>query len=318
MTQTDASRPSTRPSSRPSARLSTRPGETAPSAISPQTIQAQELSYPVDVSIRSMLGAGAHFGHQTDKWNPKMLPYIYTAKNGIHIINLDLSLDQFKRSRQYLVDTISQGGSVLFVGTKQQAREVVQREAERCGAFSVVTRWLGGMLSNFQTIKNSIDRMRRLEDLLEKSNQDTSQVKLSKKEKLDITREIEKLERSLGGIRNMKKPPDVVFVVDIIKEAIAVAEAHRLHIPVIALVDTNVDPESVDFPIACNDDSSRTIRLMVAAVADAVLEGKTAWEARRPKDLQPAAAAPQAETPGDGAGHADPAPNKENASPEGV
>ena len=257
----------------------------------------EALQYPVEISIKSLMAAGAHYGHQTEKWNPKMLPYVYCAKNGIHIINLDISLDQWRKARQFIVDTVSRGGNLLFAGTKQQAREFVAFEAQRCGAFYVNTRWLGGTLSNFQTIKNSIDRMRRLEELLIKANDETSGVKISKKEKLYIRRELAKLEVSLGGIRGMKKQPEVLFVVDIIKEAIAVAEARRLRIPVVALVDTNVDPEVVTYPIACNDDATRTVRLMLAAVGDAVLEGKAAWELRRPKDMVAAAPAEAEEKP---------------------
>jgi len=253
-------------------------------AEAPEKALKAEFSYPVEVSIKSLLAAGAHFGHQTDKWNPKMLPYIYCAKNGIHIINLDITLEQWKKARQALVDTAARGGSVLLVGTKQQARETVQQEAERCGSFYVTTRWLGGTLSNFQTIKNSIERMQRLEELLEKANQEGTNIKLNKKEKLEISRELRKLEMSLSGIRSMKKLPDLIFVVDLIKEAIAVAEARRLRIPVIALVDTNTDPELVNYPLVANDDASRTIRLFAAAVADAVLEGKAQYAARAPKE----------------------------------
>ena len=251
------------------------------------TAQAQPaLTYPVELNLKSLLDVGAHFGHQTERWNPKMLPYIYAAKNKVHIINLDLTLNQWKKARQFLVDITSRGGQVLFVGTKQQAREAVKAEAKRCGEFYVDTRWLGGTLSNFQTIKNSIERMRRLEDLLAKAADETTKVKLNKKEKLDISRELEKLEKSLGGIRQLRSVPQVVFVVDVVKEAIVVAECRRLRIPVVALVDTNADPESVDYPIASNDDAARTIRLFLAAAADAVLEGKAAFQTRRPKEHQ--------------------------------
>ena len=243
------------------------------------------FSYPVEISIKTLLAAGAHYGHQTERWNPKMLPYIYCARNHIHIINLDISMQQWRAARKFVVDTVSRGGNVLFVGTKLQARDAVKAEAERSKAFYVNTRWLGGTLSNFQTIKNSIERLRNLEDLLAKASDDLSKVRLTKKEKLQITREIEKLERSLGGIRDMKKLPDVVFVVDVIKEHIAVAEARRLHIPVIALVDTNTDPECVEFPIASNDDAARTLRMMLAGVADAVIEGRSIYEMQRPKEI---------------------------------
>jgi len=240
---------------------------------------------PAGVTIRSMLDAGAHFGHQTHRWNPRMLPYIFGERNGVHIVNLDLTMKLWERARKYIVDTTSRGGNILFVGTKLQARDVVRTEAERCGAFSVTTRWLGGTLSNFQTIKNSIDRMRKLEELLAEAEKPETKVRLVKKEKLSIAREVEKLSANLGGIRGLKKLPDVLFVIDVVKEDIAVAEARRLHIPVVALVDTNADPSLVDFPIPANDDAARTIKLFVSAVADAVAEGRAQFDARRPKDL---------------------------------
>lgn len=250
-----------------------------------QTVSAP-IEYPVDVSVKNMLAAGAHFGHQTEKWNPKMLPYIFCAKNGIHIINLDMTLDRWKRARKFIVDITSRGGSVLFVGTKLQARDIVQQEAARCGAFYVTTRWLGGTLSNFQTIKNSIDRMRKLEDLLVQAEDPNTKVKLSKKERLEIHREVEKLSESLGGIRHMKRLPDAVFIVDVVKEDIAVKESRRLKIPVIALVDTNASPDGLDFAIPCNDDATRAIRLMLAGAGDAVMEGRGLFEARSPRERQ--------------------------------
>ncbi|MBN8548871.1 MAG: 30S ribosomal protein S2 [Deltaproteobacteria bacterium] len=241
-------------------------------------------AYPVQVNIKTMLDAGAHFGHQTHRWNPKMLPFIFGARNDIHIINLDNTMKLWERARKYVVDTMSRGGSILFVGTKQQARECVRHEAARAGALHVTTRWLGGTLSNFQTLKASIDRMRKMEDLLKQAEDPESKIHLAKKEKVMIGKELFKLEANLGGIRAMKKLPELVFVVDVIKEQIAVSEARRLHIPVVALVDTNVDPAMVDFPIPSNDDAARTIRLFVAAMADAVLEGRAQYEARRAKD----------------------------------
>jgi small subunit ribosomal protein S2 len=235
---------------------------------------------PVPVSVKSLLEAGAHFGHQAQRWNPRMLPFIYCERNGIHIINLDLTIQAWQRARRFLVDTAARGGTILFVGTKQQGREIIEQHAKRCSAFYVVTRWLGGTLSNFQTIKNSIDRMRKLEEFLQKADQEGGDVKINKKEKLTISRQVVKLSTNLGGIRHMRKPPDVIFIVDINKEAIAVNEARKLRIPVVALVDTNTDPELVDYPIPCNDDASRAIELMVAAAADAVLEGRAIFDAR--------------------------------------
>ncbi|RMG45548.1 MAG: 30S ribosomal protein S2 [Candidatus Dadabacteria bacterium] len=238
---------------------------------------------PVPVTIKALLEAGAHYGHQTDKWNPKMLPYIFCERNGLHIINLDLTLKAWERARKYIVDITSRGGNLLFVGTKNQARKIIEQQATRCGAFYVTSRWLGGTLSNFQTIKNSIDRMRKMEDLLRKAADPESDVKLNKKEQISIKRKLEKLENSIGGIRYMKKVPELIFIVDINKESIAVAEARRLRIPVVALVDTNCDPSSIDFPIPSNDDATRTIQLFAAAVADAVLEGRQVFEMQRVK-----------------------------------
>lgn len=242
------------------------------------------MLYPVEVSLKSMLEAGVHFGHQADKWNPKMLPFIFSKKSGIHILNLDVTVKQWQKAREFIVHTMAHGGNLLMVGTKQQARDIVSREAARGGVFWVSNRWLGGTLSNFKTIKHSIDRMKKLETLLADAQVENSAIKLTKKEKLDIARELGKLEASLGGIRSMKSPPQVLFVVDIIKEAIAVSEARRLHIPVVALVDSNCDPTKIDFPVASNDDSAKTINLFVCAVADAAKEGRALYEARRPQD----------------------------------
>lgn len=238
---------------------------------------------PVEITVSSLLEAGAHFGHQSERWNPKMLPYIYGARNGVHIINLDLTDKLWQRARKYIVDTVARGGTVMFVGTKAQAREVVQSEAKRCGAFSISERWLGGALTNFETIKNSIDRMKKLEHYLSASENPDSKVKLNKKERLMISRQIEKLSKNLGGIREMRRPPDLMFIVDIAKEDIAVAEARRLRIPIIALVDTNVDPTLVQFPVPSNDDATRVISLFMRAAADAVIEGRALFEARMPQ-----------------------------------
>lgn len=242
------------------------------------------------ITIRSLLDAGAHFGHQSHRWNPKMLPFIYGERNGIHIINLDSTMRAWTRARDFIVGTLSRGGTILFVGTKLQAREMVREEAQRCGAFHVTSRWLGGMLSNFQTIRRSIDRMRKLEELLKKSEENSEEVRLTKRERLTITRELEKLNASLGGIRDMRRPPDLLFVVDVTKEEIAIKEANKLRIPIVALVDTNANPDNVDFPIPSNDDAARTIKLFVSAAADAVLEGRAEFEARRPKETRQAEA----------------------------
>lgn len=243
---------------------------TDPNAINPGT----------PVNVRTLMDAGAHYGHQTQRWNPKMLPYIFGARNGVHIINLDSTVRRWEMARKYIVDRVSTGGQVLMVGTKQQAREIIKEQAARCGAYHISTRWLGGCLSNFQTIKNSIERMRKLETLLADAAQENSKIRLLKKERLEMAREVEKLEANLGGIRNMRKVPDVIFIVDVVKEQIAISEANRLHIPVIALVDTNADPGRIAFPIPANDDATRSIKLFVSGVADAILEGRALYEAR--------------------------------------
>jgi len=244
---------------------------------SPAETQNQEA---VEVSIKTLLDAGAHFGHQTERWNPKMLPYIFGVRNNTHIINLDITLKLWERARKFVSDVLARGGTILFVGTKTQARDIIAQEAERCAGYHVTSRWLGGTLSNFQTIKNSIDRMKKLEDLLAEAEKPDTKVRLVKKERVTIAKQLEKLSATLGGIRLMKRPPDVIFVVDIIKEAIAVSEAKRLHIPVVALVDTNTDPNDVEFPIPSNDDAAKTIKLFTAGIADAVIEGKTSFESR--------------------------------------
>ncbi|HMO02867.1 MAG TPA: 30S ribosomal protein S2 [Oligoflexia bacterium] len=226
------------------------------------------------INVKTLIEAGAHFGHQSAKWNPKMLPYIFGAKNNIHIINLDLTVKFWERAKKALIDLVSQGGEVLIVGTKQQVGPIVELEARRCGAFYVNKRWLGGCLTNFQTIRKSIERMSKLEDFLHKAEQPDSKLKISKKERLTLKKELDKLKLNLEGIRNMRRVPDLVFVVDTVKEEIAVAEARKLKIPVMALIDTNSDPDIIDFPIPANDDASRTVTLLMQAVADCISEGR--------------------------------------------
>lgn len=238
------------------------------------------------VDIQNMIEVGAHFGHQTQRWNPKMSKFIFGARNGVHIINLDLTQKLWTQARKFVVDQVSGGAKVLFVGTKHQARAIIKENAERCGAYSITTRWLGGTLSNFQTIKNSINRMKKLEEFLNKAAMPDTKIKIAKKEKLAISKELEKLAANLGGIRDMREVPDIIFVVDINKEAIAVSEAKNLGLPVVALVDTNVDPDSIDFPIPSNDDAVRAIKLFVAAMADAVIEGNAIFQSRRPEGGQ--------------------------------
>ncbi len=231
-----------------------------------------------EVTMKQLLEAGVHFGHQTSRWNPKMKPYIFGARNGIYIIDLQQTVKMFRDAYAFVRELSGQGGSVLFVGTKKQAQDAIREEAERCGMFYVTNRWLGGMLTNFQTIKQSIDRMRKLDETLES---ETMSEAFTKKELITIRRERDKLMASLGGIRNMKKLPDALFVVDPKKEEIAVKEANKLGIPVVAAVDTNCDPDVIDYKIPGNDDAIRAIRLFCTAIADAIIEGREQHEERQ-------------------------------------
>ena len=243
------------------------------SNIMPELSPRQE----VEVSLRSLLNAGAHFGHQTSRWNPAMASYIHSTRNGIHVINLPKTLQAWEKARKVIVDIASRGGNVLFVATKKQAQDAIMEEAFRCGGFYVAHRWLGGMMTNFQTVRLSIERMRKLEATLDQEEQairDGVAPRFKKKERLMMSRELEKLQYSLGGIRDMHSVPDLLFVIDVRRENIAVKEARRLDIPTIALIDTNCDPSCVVYPIPSNDDGSRVIRLFAAAVADAVNEGR--------------------------------------------
>jgi len=222
-----------------------------------------------EISVRDMLEAGVHFGHQTKRWNPKMRPYIFTARDGIHIIDLDKTAKSAQNVFKFVADTVALGGSVLFVGTKKQAKDVIECEAKRAHQFYVSNRWLGGMLTNFRTIRQSIDRLNELSIRKEKGEFE----KLTKKEGLRIGREIQKLEFSLGGIRDMNKLPVVVFLIDPNNEEIAKREAIKLHIPVIALTDTNSNPDGIDYLIPGNDDAIRSIQYFAKLIADACEEG---------------------------------------------
>lgn len=228
------------------------------------------------VSIRELLEAGVHFGHQTRRWNPKMRPYIYGARNGIYIIDLQKTVPLFDAAYNFVSSLVARGESVLFVGTKKQAQEVVRHHATRCGMFHVTHRWLGGTLTNFRTIKGSIDRLRTIERMLTDGTADN----LTKKEVLRLHREREKLEANLGGIKNMEHLPGAVFIIDTLKEHIAVAEAQKLGIKIIAVLDTNADPDGIDFPIPGNDDAIRSIELFTSKIADAVIEGKMRHDER--------------------------------------
>ncbi len=222
------------------------------------------------VTMKQLLEAGVHFGHQTRRWNPKMKPYIFGARNGIYIIDLQKTVKMFKTAYEFVVETAAQGGKVLFVGTKKQAQESIFEEASRCGMPYVNHRWLGGMLTNFQTIQKGIDRLKRLESMFE----DGTVERFPKKEVLKMDRLRQKLFRNLGGIKDMGSLPQAVFVVDSKQEQIAVKEANKLGIPVVAIVDTNCDPDGIDYIIPGNDDAIRAIRLISSRIADAVLEGR--------------------------------------------
>lgn len=225
-----------------------------------------------NATVKEMLQAGLHFGHQTRRWNPKMKPYIYGPRNGIYIINLDLTKRMFDRACDYVEKEVTKGGSILFVGTKRQAQAIIKEEARRCQMYYVDHRWLGGMLTNFQTIKKSIDRLKSIEAMQE----DGSINRFPKKEILLMEKERVKLERNIGGIKDMRSLPSVIFLVDPRKESIAINEASKLHIPVVAITDTNCDPEGIDYLIPGNDDAIRSIRLISNYMAEAVLRGQAA------------------------------------------
>ena len=235
-----------------------------------------------DITIKQLLEAGVHFGHQTSRWNPKMKPYIFGARNGIHIIDLQQTVGMLRDARNFIRDLVADGGQIMFVGTKKQAQEVVREEAERCEMFYVQNRWLGGMLTNFQTIRKSIDRLKRVEDMLD--NPAVVEA-LTKKELLGMSRERDKLMGVLGGIKTMRKLPDAMFVVDTRKEEIAVREANKLGVPVVAAIDSNCDPDLVAQKIPGNDDAIRAIRLFASAIADAAIEGRALYEERQQVDL---------------------------------
>jgi small subunit ribosomal protein S2 len=258
--------------------------ETAVAA--PAPMASGELPLP----LRSMLDAGVHFGHQTKRWNPKMRPFIYGARNGIHIIDLDQSVRLFKRAYDFVVDAVGRGGSILFVGTKRQAQDIVQEEARRSAMYFVTNRWLGGTLTNFRTIKQGLDRLRTLERMKE----DGTHEQLLKKEVVRLEKERDRLEKYLGGLKGMSAVPAAIFVIDPHQEQIAVSEARKLGVPVIAITDTNCDPDLIDFVIPGNDDAIRSIRLVTGRIADAAIEGSQ----RRKDHLQ--------QDPGGGGGRGGP------------
>ena len=231
------------------------------------------------ISMKQLLEAGVHFGHQTRRWNPKMAPYIYTERNGIYIIDLQKSVGKVDEAYKAVSDIAAEGGSILFVGTKKQAQEAVKEEALRCGMFYVNERWLGGMLTNFKTIQSRIKRLKDIERMSEDGTFDV----LPKKEVVNIKKEWDKLEKNLGGIKNMKKLPDAIFVVDPKKEKICVQEAHSLGITLIGIADTNCDPEELDYVIPGNDDAIRAVKLIVSKMADAVIEANQGEEMVAPE-----------------------------------
>ena len=228
------------------------------------------------ISMKQLLEAGVHFGHQTRRWDPKMAPYIYTERNGIHIIDLQKTVGMVDEAYKAIFDIVAQGGTILFVGTKKQASETIAEEATRCGMYYVNERWLGGMLTNFRTIRSRIERLKKIEKMAEDGTFDV----LPKKEVANLKKEQEKLTRNLGGIKDMERIPDAVFVVDPKKEALCVKEANTLGLTVIGIADTNCDPDQLDYVIPGNDDAIRAVKLIVSKMADAVIEAKQGEEAQ--------------------------------------
>jgi len=245
-----------------------------------------------NVSMKALLESGVHFGHRTNKWHPAMKPYIFTERNGIHIIDLQQTVKALNNALTLVRDTVAGGGTVLFVGTKRQAQETVKEEAIRCGSPYVTERWLGGMLTNWNTMLQRINELQRLEKM-----RDSGEInRLTKKEGLLISREITRLETFLGGVRQMTRLPDLVFIIDVNREATAVHEANLRNIPIIALVDTNCNPTNIDYVIPSNDDAIRAIKLLVGKMADAVLEGKAMRKEEETSEEATAAIAPEAVT----------------------
>ena len=246
---------------------------------------------PDTATIKQLLEAGAHFGHQTGRWNPRMKNYIFTKRNGIHIIDLEKTAAMLDKACIWVRDTVAEGGTILFVGTKKQAQESVRDEATRCGMYYVNLRWLGGMLTNFATIQARIDQLVRLEDQMAKGELG----RLTKKEVGKIGEKIERLNRQMGGFKEMTALPAALFIVDPTKERIALAEAHRMSIPVVGIVDTNCNPDEIDHPIPANDDAIRAVKLICSKIADAVLEGKASLAAAVPAEVVEEKAAGEAE-----------------------
>lgn len=235
------------------------------------------------VTMKQLLEAGVHFGHQSRRWNPKMKPYIYTDRNGIYIIDLKKTLRLLRDATKYVRDEVANGAEVLFVGTKKQAKEIIQEGAEAANMHFINNRWLGGLLTNFQTVRKSVQRLIDLNAMFE----DGSIERYSKKEQSALNRERQALHKNLGGITNMTRMPDILFVIDPSKEQIAIREAVKLGIRIVGVVDTNCDPDPIDFVIPANDDAIRSIKLMVSQISDACMEGRTALEAMNSQDVDP-------------------------------
>ena len=259
--------------------------ETAAVPAAVPTAAPEAPSVTTSVSIKDLLEAGVHFGHQTRRWNPKMKQYIFGERNGIYIIDLQKTHKLLQEALQFVQDLAAQGRNVLFIGTKRQAQEAIAEEAKRCGMPFVTERWLGGLLTNFLTVRRSLERLRELEMTLT-GPQETQRERLTKKELAGLDKERQRLEKNLSGIKGMKTVPDAVFVIDTRREAIAVAEARKLKVPVIGILDTNSDPDEVDVPIPGNDDALRAIRLFASKVADAVLAGRGLREAQLAEAVQ--------------------------------
>ncbi|HXY74513.1 MAG TPA: 30S ribosomal protein S2 [Dehalococcoidales bacterium] len=262
-------------------------------------------------TIKELLEAGAHFGHQTSHWHPRMKQYIFTKRDGIHIINLEVTATMLAKACLGVKDIVASGGTILFVGTKKQAHDAVEEEAKRCGMAYVNNRWIGGTLTNFSTVQSRIDYLVRMEDQKAKGEF----VRLPKKEASDIDEEIVRMNKQLGGIKEMTRLPDALFIVDTVKESIAIAEAMRMNIPIVAIVDTNSNPDEIDFPIPANDDAIRAIKLICHRIADSVLEGKTMQAPIKTEEGQegtpePAAATVEGETKTASAEQVPPAENK--------
>jgi small subunit ribosomal protein S2 len=248
---------------------------------------------PDTVNIKELLEAGAHFGHQTSRWHPRMKKYIFTKRNGIHIIDLEQTAVMLDKACDFVKQTVAEGGKILFVGTKKQAQSIVEEEAKRCGMYYISQRWIGGVLTNFTTIQGRIDHLVRLED--QQARGDFA--RLPKKEAMKLVEEIERLNKNMGGFKEMTSLPDAIFIIDPSKEDIALAEAHRVGIPVVAIVDTNCNPDEIDYPVPANDDAIRAIKLITSKITDAVIEGgEMAAEGITEKEAAAALASQEAET----------------------